>query len=178
MADIRPRFAPVGRSFRELNLRTYVRDADGARGVYFFTLDADDRLGVTLARRLFRLPYHSAEMAVSRNGEVRFRSRRRGTPPARFDATYAPDGESFVPEAGSLPAFLTERYRFYTASDDGTLYYGDIAHGSWALSPARADIRENGLFAANGFDRPPGDPLLHYGAGIDVTAGRVHRVHK
>ncbi|PSP85631.1 hypothetical protein BRC96_02570 [Halobacteriales archaeon QS_6_64_34] len=37
------------------------------------------------------------------------------------------------------------------------------------------DIK-NGLFAANGFDRPPGDPLVYYGPGIDVTAGRLRRL--
>ncbi|WP_254837632.1 hypothetical protein [Natronomonas marina] len=30
-------------------------------------------------------------------------------------------------------------------------------------------------FEANGFQRPAGDPLLHFAAPIDVTAGRVHR---
>ena len=33
-----------------------------------------------------------------------------------------------------------------------------------------------GMFTANGFDHPPGDPYLLYARRIDVTAGRVHRV--
>jgi len=64
MDDIRPRGAPVGLSFPELNLRTYVEGPDGP-GVYFYNLDADDRIGVELARRLFALPYYRAEMDVS-----------------------------------------------------------------------------------------------------------------
>ena len=50
MSEIRPRGVPVGRSFPELNLRTYVTGPDGGRGVYFFSLDAADRLGVSMGR--------------------------------------------------------------------------------------------------------------------------------
>lgn len=187
MRDIRPRGLPMGLTFGELNLRTYVRDDDGTRGIYFYNLDAADRLGVFVARTLFRLAYYRAGMDIERRGrEVVFHSERvdGDAPPARFDATYGPDGERFEAEPGTLPFFLTERYRFYTESrprgghvpGGGTLYYGDIGHEPWPLYEATADIRENGLFAANGFDEPDGDPVLHYSPGIDVTAGRVHRV--
>lgn len=175
MDAIGPRGLPVGLSFAELNLRTYVRGADGGRGVYFYNLDADDRVGVALARRLFRLPYYRAEMTVERDGEVRFRSRRAGDGSAAFDATYAPAGPASAADPGSRPHFLTERYRFYTASDGGRLYRGDVAHEPWPLAEATAEIRRNDLFAVNGFDDPEGDPLLHYAPRIDVTAGRLRR---
>jgi uncharacterized protein YqjF (DUF2071 family) len=184
MRDIGPRFAPVGLSFRELNLRTYVRSTDegpgeaGARGVYFFNLDADDRLGVRVARSLFRLPYYRAKMEHSRRGDrVAFRSRRPdGT--ARFAAAYGPDGDSFRPEPGSRPAFLTERYRFYVADGGGRLWYGDIDHPPWELAPGRVEFVENELFAVNGFDHPGGEPIVHYAPEIRVTAGRVHRIDR
>ncbi|ELZ39593.1 YqjF family protein [Halorubrum tebenquichense] len=199
MDDIRPRGVPMGLSFPELNLRTYVEGPNGP-GVYFHSLDADDRLGVAVARGLFRLPYYRAETDVRRGGgslgdagdgtpsdagdadpangrSVRFASRRvhRGVPHARFDATYAPVGEAFTPEAGSLPAFLLENYRFYTAGSGGRLYVGEIEHEPWTLRPAEAEIRSNTLFAANGFDRPDGDPILHYSEPIAVTADRIRR---
>lgn len=182
MSDIRPRGSPIGLSFSELNLRTYVT-VDGTPGVYFFNLDADDRVGVRLARSLFRLPYYRAGMRVDANGSGRnrritFRSRRltSGVPPARFEARYGPEGSFSEPEPGSLDSFLTERYRFYTADDRGRLYRGDIAHEPWRLAPARADVGRNGLFDANGFDRPAGEPRLRFAAPIDVTADRVRRV--
>ncbi|MFC7175574.1 YqjF family protein [Halosegnis marinus] len=177
MEDISPRGVPFGLSFGEINLRTYVRGPDGTPGIYFFNLDADDRLGVFVAWSLFELPYYRAEITVERGDrEVRFRSRRVGdAEPAAFDATYSPVGERFEAEPGSLPHFLTERYRFYTEGRD-RLYYGDIDHEPWALSEARAEIRENDLFRVNGFAEPDGDPLLHYAPRLDVTAGRVHRV--
>jgi uncharacterized protein YqjF (DUF2071 family) len=179
MESIRPRGAPVGLSFPELNLRTYVRGDEGG-GVYFYNLDADDRIGVALARGLFRLPYYRAAMQVEDRGDgaLRFRSRRthRGASPARFDATYRPaDGAERV-EPGSLDAFLTERYRFYTESDGGRLYRGAIDHPPWPLSDATLTIHENTLFEANGFEQPEGDPRVRYCPGLDVTAGRIRRV--
>jgi uncharacterized protein YqjF (DUF2071 family) len=206
MEDIRPRGVPRGLSFPELNLRTYVEGPNGP-GVYFHSLDADDRLGVAVARGLFRLPYYRAETDVrgtaasggpdSGDGDakkadgdaseeaaggdagdaVRFASRRvhEGVPHARFDATYAPAGEAFTPEPGSLPAFLLENYRFYTAGESGRLYVGEIDHDPWTLRPAEAEIRANTLFEANGFERPDGDPVLHYAEPIAVTADRIRR---
>ena len=176
MSDIRPRGSPIGLSFPELNLRTYV-DGPSGPGVYFYNLDADDRLGVAVARRLFALPYYRARMAVTReNGAVRFESRRthRGVPAAAFDATYEPFGEPFVPDVGTLPAFLVETYRFYARGN--RLYCGEISHEPWTLRRATLDVRTNTLFEANGFDRPIGDPLVHYAEPIDVTADRIRRV--
>ncbi len=184
MEGIRPRGAPVGLSFPELNLRTYVEGPNGP-GVYFYNLDADDRLGVAVARRLFALPYYRADMNVTRrarttagggDGTVRFESRRthRGVPPARFDATYEPTGESFTAEPGSLAAFLVENYRFY--ADGNRLYCGEISHDPWVLREATVDARRNDLFAANGFDDQPGEPIVHYAEPLDVTADRLRRV--
>src|SRR6056297_2158046 len=182
MDDIRPRGTPVGLSFPELNLRTYVEGPNWP-GVYFYNLDADDRIGVSVARRLFALPYYRAEMDVSRpatadragdgGGPVRFVSRRThpGVPHARFDATYEPTGEAFAAEPGSLDAFLVENYRFYAAGN--RLYRGEIAHEPWTLREAATEVRENTLFEANGFDRPDGDPIVRYAEPIDVGADRI-----
>jgi len=179
MESIRPRGVPVGLSFPELNLRTYVSGSEGG-GVYFYNLDADDRIGVPLARGLFRLPYYRAAMRIADRGDgaLRVRSRRahRGATSARFDATYRPTGEADPVAPGSLDAFLTERYRFYTESDGGRLYRGAIEHPPWELSDATLTVRENTLFEANGFDRPGGEPRVRYSPGLDVTAGRIRRV--
>lgn len=176
--EIGPVGLPVRSTFDELNLRTYVRGPDGGKGVYFFNLDADDPLGVAVARRLFRLPYYRAETEVHRSDRrVHFRSRRThgGVPPARFEAEYGPNGPAFAPEPGSLEAFLAENYRFYTVDERNRLYHGDIDHEPWSLRPAWADVHENTLFEANGFDHPGGEPVLHVADPVAVTAGRVRR---
>ena len=205
MDPIKPRYSPVGLSFGECNLRTYVTpaadttkagsaaesnaDADSATGfdsesdsrsdppgIYFFNLDASDRLSVAVARRLFDLPYYTADMDISRRGEeVRFHSQRThsGAPPNRFAGTYRPTGDPFEAESGSIEAFLTERYCFYTATDG--LAIGEIEHDPWPLQPAEATIETNTLFEANGFERPEGNPLLHYSRALPVSAGRLRR---
>lgn len=175
MQSIRPRGSPIGLSFPELNLRTYV-DGPAGPGIYFFNLDADDRLGVALARRLFRLPYYRAEMALTESdGEFSLRSARihPGVALAGFDATYRPTGVPSEPEPGSLDHFLTERYRFYVADEGGRVFVGPVDHPPWPLQGADLDLRENDLFAANGFDEPTGAPLVHYSPGVDVEASAL-----
>lgn len=180
MEDIRPRGVPIGLSFGELNLRTYVRGPRGDRGIYFYNLDATDPIGVYIARLLFQLPYYRATMTIDRTpGQVAFVSHRihPDVPAAHFDATYRRTGDVFEPESGSLVEFLVENYYFLTAGGD-RLFRGDIAHEPWPMHEADADIRTNTLFEANGFDRPTGEPLVHYSPGVDVTATRIYDVKR
>ena len=50
------------RDFSELNLRTYVRDQAGRRGVWFYSLDSSDLLAVAGARLLYGLNYRYASI--------------------------------------------------------------------------------------------------------------------
>ncbi|MDL0130239.1 DUF2071 domain-containing protein [Halobacterium salinarum] len=176
MENIRPRGLPsgVGRTFGELNLRTYVT-VDGRPGIYFFNLDATDALGVRVARRLFGLPYYTADMRIERRagGALAVRSTRThaGQPSLAFDATYEQAGACSRATPGSLTAFLLERYRFFVASEDGTVYQGTVDHDPWQLADATLDVRRNDLFTANGFEQPAGSPHIAYSPGVDVTAG-------
>ena len=167
-----------GRSFAELNLRTYVRHDDDP-GVYFFSLDAADPTAVAAARAAYGLPYYRAEArSRERDGAVRFDHRR--TPPdaapARFAAEYVPDGERAPAERDSLVAFLVERYRYYLARA-GRLWVGEIEHAPWRPAPATATVTSNTLPAAAGFE-VDGDPHLLYAAhdGVRVEAGPVRPV--
>jgi uncharacterized protein YqjF (DUF2071 family) len=183
MKDIQvgPAPAGTGRSFPELNLRTYVTH-DGDPGVYFFSLDATDPLAVSVARATFGLPYYRAEARVRRSGDgVEFTSRRthEGAPPARFRATYRPVETGEPTAVGSLEHFLTERYRFYLTVA-GQPLVGQVKHRPLDVSPATATIESCTLFEAAGFDRPDGDPFLHYAAHepLPVTADRVHLINE
>ncbi|MFB6078915.1 MAG: YqjF family protein [Halarchaeum sp.] len=173
MADVRPYRFPraVAPTFGELNLRTYVTGAGGP-GVYFYNLDATDRLGVRLARATYRLPYYDASQRIVRRGDrIEFESERthRGVPPCSFDATYAPTRSPTPADAGSLTAFLLERYRFYVEGS-GTLLRGEVEHDPWRACEATLDVGENDLFAVNGFREPSGDPHVVYSPGVEVTA--------
>lgn len=172
--NLRPRGIPVGLSFPQLNVRTYVTH-EGQPGVYFFSLDADDRIGAVVARRLFRLPYYCADIRVQRRPDsLTFRTHRTDidAPAVDFDATYGSCGERVRAETGSLSAFLTERYRLYVTDDRGRAYTGTIEHEPWPLRRGWIDIRRNGCFRAIDLS-PDGDPLVHYSDGIDFQLGIV-----
>ena len=177
---VRPRGLPerLGFDLPELNLRTYVTH-DGRPGVYFFSLDADGRLGVAMARRFHHLPYYDADIDLQVTGEmVRFASRRRhpGERPATFAATYEPTGDRFGANPDSLAEFLTERYRYYTETPGGDRRYARIRHPRWPLYDADVSIRENRLFETNGFADPDSDPVHLYSTGVDVVASGSREV--
>lgn len=179
MSDVRPAGFPasIGFTFGELNLRTYVTRS-GERGIYFYNLDANDRIGVALARRLFNLPYYRASMDVNRSeDEAVFKSERTHDDVAdlSFDATYGPVGETSTADPGTLASFLLERYCFYAAGRNA-LYRGDVDHEPWPLAHADATFRTNDLFAANNFEEPDATPHLLYSPGVDVTASWIRRV--
>jgi len=172
MAYIRPRGSPVGLSFSELNLRTYA-DGPAGPGAYFLSLDADDPLGVSVARSFFELPYYRAQMTDSREGERRlFRSNRvhMGAPTASFEATYEPTGTPSEAEVRSLDAFLTERYHFYVADDDGQTYVSAIEHPPWQLQEMDLKIRRNDLFTLKDFERPEREPDLLCSPEVNLIA--------
>ncbi len=65
--------------FPETNLRTYVIGPDGARAVWFFSLEAANLAAVLGARTAYHLAYFWAKMLVSEeNGSIHYESRRRG----------------------------------------------------------------------------------------------------
>ncbi|MFL5944988.1 MAG: YqjF family protein [Gaiellaceae bacterium] len=154
---------PFASSFRELNVRTYVT-RDEKPGIWFFSLDASSQLAVEAARRLYRLPYFRADIAVRRRGaELVYDCSRDGG--KAFSATYGPDGAVFTAEPGSLEHFLTERYCLY-AEHEGELHRAEIHHRPWPLQPARARIDLNTMPPLKVADD---DPLLHYSARQDVV---------
>lgn len=178
--DVRPTWVPEGWGFRlpELNLRTYVTH-DGRPAVYFFSLDAEGLLGVLGARLVHNLPYYYARISLDvGDGRIRFRSERRhpGSRPARFRGSYRSTGDRVTADPGSLAAFLTERYRYYTESQRGALRYADIEHEPWPLYAAEVDVVDNSLFAANGFEHPDSDPVLYYSPGVSTVASRSRSV--
>jgi uncharacterized protein YqjF (DUF2071 family) len=183
MTGVRPRGIPPlpGLSaFPELNVRTYVT-VNGKPGVYFFSLDAGNRLAVEGARRLYCLPYFQARMEVAGDGGgVRYRSRRvdRRGAPAELRGHYGPVGEVFRARPGSLEAFLTERYCLYTIGPRGATLRVEIHHAPWPLQPAEAAFEVDTMTAGLGITRPAASPLLHFARRLDVVVWPVHRVER
>jgi uncharacterized protein YqjF (DUF2071 family) len=173
MTNVAPRGIPSlpwVSEFPELNVRTYVSMADRP-GVYFFSLDAGSALAAHAARILLNLPYHSASMTVTRNGNIiNYHSHRDDKGNAEFSATYEPVGEPFEPSKGSLEYFLTERYCLYHRDHQSAPYRLEIHHPPWTLQRARARLGPNGLADVNGLALPPEPPLLHFAKRQDMVA--------
>lgn len=142
LADFRLRgLPPVPRlsTFPELNVRTYVT-RDDRPGIWFFSLDAASTLAVEGAKRLYKLPYHRAQMTCERVGDrVQYESARPG---AAFSGSYRGSGDLFRAEPGTLEHFLTERYCLYT-EDGGQAYRAEIHHPPWDLQGGEATIDLN-----------------------------------
>jgi uncharacterized protein YqjF (DUF2071 family) len=157
--------------FPELNVRTYVSVLDRP-GVYFFSLDAGSSLAVRTARALLNLPYFTATMRVSSNGDtIAYESRRHGGRyRAEFTATYEPTGDAVAPSPGTLEYFLTERYCLYNRNHRNIPYRLEIHHLPWPLQPAEARLAGNELAAANSLSLPSSPPLLHFSKRQDVVA--------
>ena len=170
---LRSRFAPPIpglAGFPELNVRTYAT-IDGRPGIVFFSLDATNPAAVAAARRVYRLPYFRAEMAIaSTAGEVRYRSERTQAdgPPATFEGSYRPIGPPFQARPGTLEHWLTERYCAYTVDERGRVLRAEIHHPPWPLQEADAGLEENTMARALGLELE-GAPLVHYANRQDVV---------
>ena len=173
---LRPLLNLLRVSHHAVNVRTYVRPADGGPpGVYFFSLDCSHALASLGARLLFNLPYRLARMCRSkeesghRSGQHRLSSARHGpsavTAPA-LDVTWGAAAAAPPPraaEAGSLAAFLCERYHLYASAGllmrrllgVTSLWRGTIAHAPWPLQVADASVRHSSMMQASRTYSPP-----------------------
>ena len=66
---IKPMVQIPWKDFNELNLRTYVRDQSGRKGVWFYSLDSTDLLAVLGARTLYGLNYRFASIEQTMESE-------------------------------------------------------------------------------------------------------------
>jgi len=122
--------------FLELNVRTYVYDAAGHPGVWFYSLDCNQPLAVFLARRFFHLPYFHAEMSAERRGDtIDYRCRRRDHGAPACDFSWGRAREGTVTQPGSLDFFLVERYLLFAADHAGRLFQGRVHHAPYRVYP-------------------------------------------
>jgi len=180
MARVRPWWAPPvpGVSwFLETNVRTYVVDASGRSGVWFFSLDANQRLAVAIARRFWSLPYWFARLGLERRGSparpdsVAYSGERRGPPSARYaiDVELAGD-PTHTAAPGTLDHFLVERYLLFTERRDGSLATGRVHHEPYPLVTVARCSAAQSLTAAMGVAIAPSRAPDHvvWSPGVDV----------
>jgi uncharacterized protein len=171
------RESPWASRFCETNVRTYVRDADGRTGIWFFSLDAARLGAVAVARTTYGLPYFWSAMRITGPGdEISYRCRRRfGGPLAPASDVRVRVGEPYADgEPGERDHFLTARWILFSVSGNRRRF-ARACHDPWPLHHAEALGVQDGLIAAAGLPAPDGPPLVHYSPGVDVTIGRPER---
>lgn len=177
MRSVRPILLPfLSSDFLELNLRTYVRDRYGRPGVWFYSLDANHRLAVWVARLLFGLRYMHAEMQVEgRDSEIEYCCRRRGSTTV-MDYRFRPPADLEEAKIGSLEFFLIERYRLFSIRC-ARLLTGRVYHAPYQIGRVAGSDFDSSLFRLDGL-QPPQRPLdsALYSPRVDVTVYPVAAV--
>ena len=169
------RWIPWG-DFDEVNLRTYVKTADGKRGVWFHSLDSTDMFAVLGARILYGLSYRSAKIEKSLTDQsISYQSTTHGIfgkIPARLDAQLDESVGTSKIAREPLDRFLLERYRFWARRKVGERSSSaQIRHRPYdAVRLQRAEYK-GGLFNAFGLPEPKDSPAVtHFCQGFSVEA--------
>lgn len=148
MERVRPWwFCPVpGISwFLETNVRTYVVDRRGVRGVWFFSLDANQQLAVSVARTFWHLPYKTAALKLNSqlSGDIlqiSYSGQRKDSPSAEYSIVVNVDQATSPSPApdGTLEHFLVERYILFAQLRDGRMMSGEVHHEPYRLRTVKS----------------------------------------
>jgi hypothetical protein len=161
-----------------LNVRTYVT-VGGEKGIFFLAEWLPHRLCVLLGPRLYGLPYRHGLLDYRHEherGELRGRVDGQGATLA-YRGRVSP-GARYAPcAAGSLDAFLMERYAAFTARGRARRVFR-VEHPPWPQTPAEVEIEDDRLVATTGawfrHARPAG---ANYSPGFgNVGMGRPLRL--
>jgi uncharacterized protein YqjF (DUF2071 family) len=168
---------PGTSAFHELNVRTYVH-FDGVPGVWFFSLDAANKLAAWGARTFYYLPYFNAEMSLRQDEDsITYHSERTGArgASAQLDAAWTIGKPLAQARPGSLEFFLTERYCFYSYYRE-QLYRSRIFHQPWPLRSATLDAYQSTMTESLGIKEPKGEAVLHYAESIGVNIWPLRKI--
>ena len=182
MERIRPWWSPPvpGISwFLETNVRTYVVDEGGIAGVWFFSLDANCRLAVEIARRFWHLPYHHAAMSLkslnARNdnerSQITYTGVRKDLPAVRYEiAVTLPQEPARTAQRGTLDEFLLERYLLFASDGQQRIRAGRVHHLPYQFITPESVCGSQTLTSTVGCDRLDIKTASHfaYCEGVDV----------
>lgn len=162
--------------FPETNVRTYVRNADGVTGIWFFSLDAARLGAVAVARTTYRLPYFWSSMRVDGGaGSISYRCHRHLPGPPASSVVSAVIGDRIsAHELDERDHFLTARWILFSVAGSRRRL-ARACHEPWPLHRAEVTTLDDGLLMAAGLPAPVGAPLVHYSPGVDVAIGRPER---
>lgn len=163
-------------NFLELNLRTYVRDAAGMPGIWFYSLDCNQPLAVWGARTFYHLPYRHARMAATTtaDGTIDYRSQ---VGEHRTQVAYRLHDAVRTATPGTFEFFVAERYLLFAASRSGRLFTGRVFHEPYPLTDVTIDLWTSNLFADHDWNVDESRPqhvVASPGVDVDVFGLRRH----
>jgi uncharacterized protein YqjF (DUF2071 family) len=171
-------------AFVEINVRTYVTDSAGHRGVWFWSLDVPRAPVVGVARSLFSLPYcwSAAEHTVTPTGagdRHRYtcsrRWPRRSRAAAGCDVAYTVGDRVDDADVGELDHFVSARWSLFTVRR-GRLVRGDVDHVRWPIHRVTDVEVGQSLVEAAGLPTPAGPPHALASPGVGVRVARLRMV--
>jgi uncharacterized protein YqjF (DUF2071 family) len=179
-----PPFKPLS-NFHETNVRTYVHYNGANPGVWFFSLDAANSIAVRIARSVWKLPYHRANMRLevinksssNEQTSIEYESKRLwpGPTPANCNVTCIPSGCRSASVPGTLEHFLIERYILY-AYREQKLYRGQVHHAAYPVQSCNVSGLSETLISAAGIEHGGESPLAHYASEVSVRIYPLKRV--
>jgi uncharacterized protein len=207
MRRIRLPFGPSAgpwSTFPETNVRAYIIDPEGRRGVWFCSLDITRLAPTIVARTTYGLPYCWADMSITvgssegrrvetaggiagddEGRSVHYRSKRRWlnshgerTLKTSTAATSYVDiriGNRLDVSADSVEAFLSARWAL-GSTFLGKLLWAEVDHPEWVLHAAEVQRCDETLLWAAGLAAPDGDPLALWSPGVEVRIARPRLV--
>ena len=174
-------FKPISTT-RFLNVRAYVRHRNEP-GIYFITELVSNPLCVPLGPLTFGLPYRSGKLSYREDGEtglIEGRASGAGDPERlSFQASPPLPAKFQLCQAGSLDAFLLERYTAFTQCGNRRRLFR-IRHQPWAQTRTGIVVQDDGLLTTTG-KWAIGARLIgaNFSPGVrDVWMGRPRRIHK
>ncbi len=185
MERVRPWWSPAvpGISwFLETNLRTYVRHECGLSAVWFFSLDANSRLAVRVARTFWKLNYIDCRMTLDvdpATRQARYTGQRTRRPEDRYNIqAELSDQELQTADPGTLEFFLLERYHLLTQTPDGRFLTGQVIHKPYPFLPIES-LQCRQSFTTRLTQSVANDDLpahAAYSPGVEVRIGRLQPV--
>ena len=166
---------PFLSNLTELNVRTYVRTADGKPGIYFFSLDCDHWLAVKIAQLAFGLNYKYAQLKFLPNSHEL--SCQRSSAANKADYSWEPQGSPGTAAPGTIEFFLLERYIFFTERKK-QLWAGQVYHPPYSFSSASVTEWSEAPFQWNQLLPTHVAPdLVHACRGVAIEAFPLTLVH-
>lgn len=155
-------------NFDEINIRTYVIK-DGIAGVYFLSIDVNNKLASFIANKLSNLPFKFGNMR--RNYKNAFQQIA-PTKEIQFSARYQ-IGKTLTDKT-ALDEFLTEKYSVYM-NIGKQLYRYDVHHLPWKLNKLWiSELVTNYQIANISLQHLP--HKMHYSPGVKVLAWKKVKV--